>query len=89
MWFPHSPLTISDQKGGIDGKESEEMRIDSICVNVHVSCHPCGRVSFAVSHSHKIHPLLQAALCGYVLVDPEKLSKRMWIYQRVKIYYNY
>ena len=28
-----------------------------------------------------MHPLLQAALSGYVLVDPEKLSEGMWIYQ--------
>ena len=28
-----------------------------------------------------MHPLLQAALSEYVLVDPEKLSEGMWIYQ--------
>lgn len=39
--------------------------------------------------SHRMHPLLQAALSGYVLVDPEKLSERMWIYQSVKICYSY
>lgn len=54
------------------------MRIDCIrvCI-VHVPCHSRGIVSLGCV-SHRMRPLLQAALSGYVLADPEKLSQRMW-----------
>lgn len=34
MCVPHSPLTISDQKDRGDYKQSADMRVDGVCVNV-------------------------------------------------------
>lgn len=34
MCVPHSPLTISDQKDGGDYKQSADMSVDGVCVNV-------------------------------------------------------